>query len=212
MCSKKLKTLPKKVRLIASFFGAVFFLWFIFYFILNSQVQINSTLLTANVGSFYTQGEVKVNLLERLKIPIIKVDAVIESVGLTSKGAVDVPKGPSDAAWFDLGPRPGEKGSSVIVGHSGWKNGMPAVFDNLNKLKKGDKIYIQDEKGLIITFVVREIKTYNQTEDVSDVFISNDNQAHLNLITCTGIWDDVQKGRLNRLIIFTDKVESTPLL
>jgi LPXTG-site transpeptidase (sortase) family protein len=202
---KKLKTLPKKIRLIVSFFGAVFFLGFIFCFILNNQVQINSTLLTANVGSFYTQGEVKINLSERLKIPSIKVDTVIESVGLTSEGAVDVPKGPSDAAWFNLGPRPGEKGSSIIVGHSGWKNGRPAVFDNLYKLKIGDKIYIQDEKGLIITFVVREIKTYNQTEDVSNVFISNDNKAHLNLITCTGIWDDIQKGRLNRLIIFTDK-------
>ncbi len=195
----------RNALLVVSFFGILFFLGSIFYFTRNSNIEINSTLLTASVGSLYPQKEGTVLIVSHLRIPIINVDAQIESVGLTPEGAVDVPKGPTDVAWFNLGPRPGDKGSAVIVGHSGWKNGIPAVFDNLHKLKKGDKIYIQDEKGLVVTFVVREIKIYGQNEDVSSVFISNDEKAHLNLITCTGIWDDVLKGRLNRLIIFTDR-------
>ena len=57
---------------------------------------------------------------------------------------MDVPKQPDDVAWFDLGFRPGQKGSAVIDGHSGWKDNRPAVFDNLSKLKNGDKIYVED--------------------------------------------------------------------
>jgi hypothetical protein len=57
----------------------------------------------------------------RLKIPSIGVDARIKPVGLTADGAMDVPAGPADVAWFDLGPRPGEIGSAVVAGHYwGW--------------------------------------------------------------------------------------------
>jgi LPXTG-site transpeptidase (sortase) family protein len=116
------------------------------------------------------------------------------------------PKGPFDVAWFNLGPRPGEVGSAVIAGHYGrWKNGSGSVFDNLNRLKKGDKIYIEDKKGSIVTFVVRESKIYNPNANAADVFYSMDGKAHLNLITCEGIWDNVRKTYSNRLIVFTDK-------
>lgn len=141
----------------------------------------------------------------RLKIPRISVDAVVEYVGVTPEGRMDVPKGPDEVAWYKLGSRPGEIGSAVIAGHSGWKNFRPAVFDNLNKLKEGDKIYIEDEKGETITFVVREKRLYDPTADSTDVFISSDGKAHLNLITCEGVWDEVTKSRSKRLVVFTDR-------
>lgn len=141
----------------------------------------------------------------RLEIPKINVDAMVDSVGLTSDGAVDVPKGPADVAWFDLGPRPGENGSSVIDGHSGWKDGIPAIFDNLYKLQKGDKVYVKDAKGMTISFVVREILTYDPHADASNVFNSSDGKAHLNLITCTGTWNETDKTHSERLVVFTDR-------
>ena len=141
----------------------------------------------------------------RFKIPNINVDAPVEYVGLTSDGAMDVPKGPDNVAWFNLGPHPGENGSAVIAGHYGWKNNTPAVFDNLHKLLKGDKISIEDEKGMVTTFIVREIRIYGKDEAASDVFGSNDGKAHLNLITCAGAWNKAEKTRSERLIVFTDK-------
>lgn len=141
----------------------------------------------------------------RLRIPKINIDAAVEHVGLTSHGTMDVPKGPADVAWFDLGPRPGEDGNAVIAGHEGWKNGIPAVFDNLYKLQKGDELYVEDEKGAITTFVVREVRMYGENEDASVVFGSSDGKAHLNLITCEGIWNAAQKSYSNRLVVFTDK-------
>ncbi len=143
--------------------------------------------------------------LPHLKIPKINVDAPVEDVGLTPQGAMDIPKGPNDVVWFNLGPRPGDVGSAVIAGHYGWKNEIPAVFDNLHKLEKGDRIYIKDEKGITMTFVVRELRTYGEDEDASLVFDSSDGGAHLNLITCQGVWNKNKKSYSNRLVVFTDK-------
>lgn len=140
-----------------------------------------------------------------IKIPSIKVDAPVEHVGLTSDGAMDVPKGPNEVAWFNLGSRPGESGSAVIAGHYGWKNNIPAVFDNLHKLRKGDKISTEDEKGVITAFVVREIQTYGKDEAAPDVFGSDDGKVHLNLITCAGVWNKAEKTRSERLVVFADK-------
>ena len=163
-------------------------------------------LFTTSTTAFYKQEQLGVvGLPVRFKIPKIKVDAMVDYVGLTSGGAVDVPKGPSNVAWFDLGPRPGEEGSSIIDGHSGWKNNIQAVFDNLYKLKKGDKIYVQDDKGATISFVVRVIRTYNPKADASSVFNSIDGKAHLNLIACTGVWNAIEKTHSERLVVFADK-------
>lgn len=141
----------------------------------------------------------------RLKIPRLYVNSAIEYVGLTPDGAVGVPTGPVNAAWFNLGPHPGQKGSAVIVGHYGWKNGIPAVFDNLSKVRKGDKVYVQDASGATITFVVREVRTYGQNEDATAVFTASDGKAHLNLITCSGVWNKAQKSYSTRLVVFTDR-------
>ena len=121
-------------------------------------------------------------------------------------GAVGVPKGIANAGWFNLGPRPGEEGNSIIDGHFGWwKNGTPGIFNNLYTLQVGDKIYIQDQTGDTITFVVREVHTYDKDEDASGVFGSGDGLSHLDLITCEGVWNSAQKTYSNRLVIFADK-------
>lgn len=147
---------------------------------------------------------VKIEIPVRLKIPKIHVDSFLETVGLTSKGDIAVPKGPTNAAWFNLGPRPGENGAAIIVGHFGWRDNIPAVFDDLNKLQKGDKLYILDEKGATTTFIVSAVRTYGQNEDASGVFSSSDGKAHLNLITCDGVWNKVSKSYSKRLVVFTD--------
>lgn len=141
----------------------------------------------------------------RLRIPTMNVDASIESLGLASDGTMAVPKGPDNVAWYSLGTRPGNVGSAVIAGHSGWKDDIPAVFDNLNQLKKGDKIYVTDEHGTITNFVVSGTKTYDPNADASLVFNSSDGKSHLNLITCSGAWDSFSQSSSKRLVIFADK-------
>ena len=199
------KTLSKRLSLIAVLTGLVLFSALLFSFTSKSSIQSGSAPIIANAAALYGQEKMDSGLLVRLIIPKINVDAAIEYVGLTSQGAMGVPAGPTDVAWFDLGPRPGENGSAVIAGHEGWKDNIQAVFDNLYKLQIGDKIYVEDENGSTTTFVVREMQTYGENQDFSDVFRSSDGKAHLNLITCAGAWNKAQKSYSNRLVVFTDK-------
>lgn len=141
----------------------------------------------------------------RLRIPKISIDAAVQYVGLTKDGSMGTPKKPDDVAWFEPGTRPGEAGSAVIAGHYGWMDNKAAAFDELYKLRRGDKLYIEDDKGNIITFVVRESRRYDQQADASDVFSSNDGKSHLNLITCEGDWNKDQQSYSKRLVVFTDR-------
>jgi LPXTG-site transpeptidase (sortase) family protein len=160
---------------------------------------------TAGVEPSFEQGQVRAGVPVHLTIPRIGVDAAVEFVSLTPEGAMAVPKGPANAAWFEPGPRPGEEGSAVIAGHFGWKDGIPAVFDDLHTLQKGDKIYVEDETGTTTVFVVRELRRYGEYEDAPDVFSSSDGKAHLNLVTCEGIWNKSSKSYSKRLVVFADK-------
>jgi len=197
--------LSKRTPLIAVLAGCAFFAALLFYFISKNLVQNDSAPFAEHTATIYKQEQVSFGLPMRLKIPSINIDAAIEYVGLTPDGTMDVPKNPDNVAWFEFGPRPGENGSAVIAGHYGWKNKKASVFDNLYKLRKGDKLYIEDDKGMIISFVVRESRKYDQKADASDIFSSNDEKPHLNLITCEGVWDKVSKSYSQRLVIFTDK-------
>ncbi|MEK7657661.1 MAG: class F sortase [Patescibacteria group bacterium] len=200
------KILSKRTLLLVVILsGLTLFITLLLYFIPKSSVQGGSALIIESAATSQKQKQAISGLPVRLKIPSINVDAPVEYVGLTPDGAMDVPKGPVNVAWFNLGPRPGENGSSVIAGHYGWKNNIPAVFDNLHKLRIGDKIYIEDEKGANIVFVVRKIQIYGKNKDASGVFYSSDGKAHLNLVTCTGVWNKTEKTRSDRLIVLTDK-------
>lgn len=141
----------------------------------------------------------------RLKIQRIHVDAIVEGKGLTPQGAMAVPEGPSTVGWYALGPRPGEEGSAVIAGHEGWKASQQAVFDKLYTLRKGDIVSVEDDRGTLTSFVVRDTQTYTEDGDTRTIFGSTDGKAHLNLITCEGTWDPLKKTYANRLVVFTDK-------
>lgn len=190
--------------LIIAIAGVAFSLTLIFHFGFKNPIQYGLALLNSAIDA-PRQEQAVFGLPVRLKIPSINVDTYIEYVGLTPDGAMGVPKDPSNVVWFNLGPRPGENGSAVIAGHYGWKNNIPAAFDNLNKLNKGDKLYIEDDKGATISFVVRESRMYDSKADASDVFNSDDGKPHLNLITCEGAWDKSSKNYSDRLVVFADK-------
>ncbi|NDK19894.1 class F sortase [Candidatus Gracilibacteria bacterium] len=172
----------------------------------TGNISVSKNTPNISSGKIIQNKQIFPGLPVRLKIPKISINTIIEQVGLTQEGAMDIPKGLNNVGWFDLGPRPGENGSAVIDGHYGvWKNGKGTIFNNLYKLRVGDKLFIEDENGKVITFVVRKTQIYKQDSNASEVFISNDGKAHLNLVTCQGIWNKKTKSYPNRLVIFSDK-------
>ncbi|OHA48408.1 MAG: hypothetical protein A2806_03005 [Candidatus Terrybacteria bacterium RIFCSPHIGHO2_01_FULL_48_17] len=201
----RLKILLRRAPFIAAFTGFALFATLLFYFIPQNEFVVDNVVVAPSKEQVSLSEGQGLGSPIRLKIPKINVDAAVEYVGLTPDGAMDVPKSQDDVAWYEPGTRPGEKGSAVIAGHYGWKGGEPSVFDSLYTLRKGDKLTIEDDKGEIITFVVRESRRYDPNVDASDVFGSSDGKAHLNLVTCEGEWDEVSQSYSKRLVVFTDK-------
>ncbi len=119
---------------------------------------------------------------------------------------MDVPSHPDNVGWYNLGSRPGEIGSAVLAGHLDWYNGKTAVFQHLDRLRKGDTLSVETDNGRFLLFVVREIRTYQPTEYAPEVFQKSDGR-HLNLVTCGGTWDSARKMYSKRRVIFTDAIE-----
>ncbi len=144
----------------------------------------------------------------RLQIPAIKVDTKFQYTGRKLDGEMEGPTGLADVGWFKESERPGERGDAVISGHvaqiRGGKVIKPGVFKDLNKLVVGDSIFVEDNRGVITTFVVRESRQYDPDTVATEVFTSNDGN-HLNLITCDGVWNPSKKSYSKRLVVFADK-------
>ena len=153
--------------------------------------------------------EPTVGLPVRLKIPKIKVNAPIDYVGVLADGSMGIPALPQHTAWYQPGPRPGEIGSAVIDGHLNWWYGSAGVFGHLKSLKKGDIVSIQSDRGETISFRVRATKLFREKDDATSIFTSTDGKAHLNLVTCDGVWVHATKAYSQRLVVFTDKIENT---
>ena len=162
-------------------------------------IQVPQSIPSTTTPEAYHYG-----LPKRLQIPKIGIDAEVQYMGVTAEGDMESPKGPAEVGWYKHGPRPGEKGSSVIAGHFGWLN-QPSVFDNLHKLTKGDSLYVLDDQGMSVAFVVRESRSYSPDDNTADIFTQNDGGGHLNLITCEGAWDEARQAYTKRLVVFADK-------
>jgi len=208
----KLPKRPAKGRalIVVSLVGCAVLISLIVFYSLQSPPKENSQIITVNIPVFLTQEvpaptEIDYALPVRLKIPNINVNAVINPMGLTSEGDMESPTDPQTVGWYKFGPHPGHVGSAVITGHYGpRRDGKRSIFDDLQKISKGDKIYVDDEKGATAVFVVRESRSYDPEANTSEIFISNDSKPHLNLITCEGIWNESQKMYSSRLVVFAD--------
>lgn len=140
----------------------------------------------------------------KLVIPKINVNADIQYVGITPKGAMAIPNNATDVGWFKLGPQPGEIGSAVIAGHFDGPQGQLGVFTNLYQLKKGDKLSVLDNAGNSQVFIVRDVRIY--PPGFADIVFSQNDDHYLNLITCDGLWDGSKKSYNQRLVVFTQLI------
>lgn len=143
----------------------------------------------------------------RLKIPSIHVDAAIEAVGLTSDNLMDVPKYYDEAAWYQLGPRPGERGNAVISGHVDSTTGA-ALFWDLHKLVPGDTIGVVGDNGIERQFVVKASERYTPRDvPLTRIFGAADG-VHLNLITCDADtpFDRASGSYTGYLLVYADAV------
>lgn len=141
-----------------------------------------------------------------LEIPKINVATDVSYMGLTTDGDMDVPPDLISVGWYKYGAKPGDVGSAVIAGHLRGTEDL-GVFNDLDLLQPGDIVNVHNDHGDMISFAVRETRSYRENERASEVFNKADG-AYLNLITCSGTWDSAQQLYSHRFVVFAEKIAS----
>lgn len=134
----------------------------------------------------------------RLRIPALGIDAGVEAVGTDGHGHVGVPSNIWDAAWYRLGPAPGEPGDAVIDGHLDWYTG-PALFQNLSRLRPGDIVEVVDGAANL-TFRVSTVRSFAYTSPPPG-FLASAGPPRLSLVTCGGEWNGSAATYSRRLVV-----------
>jgi sortase (surface protein transpeptidase) len=181
--------------------------WFILAMIVSGVTFLsfkNNSTSPVKESANVTEEQASASLPVRLQIPSLNVDAEVESVGIAADGTMETPSLPLKTAWYNLGAKPGEKGSAVIDGHVNWENGSKGVFKDLHDIKPESLILVTDDRGNTHAFIVTRVATYDYKADATEIFTSKDDRAHLNLITCIGAWDKSKQSYTQRFIVFAD--------
>lgn len=120
-----------------------------------------------------------------LQIDAIGLNSPLQSVGLDTTGAIEVPATPNTAGWYSASRTPGEVGPAIIVGHLDNADG-PALFWRLHELQPGVKIAVARQDGHTAFFTVTEIGQYTSDNYPVDKIYGATSTAELRLITCGG--------------------------
>ena len=136
----------------------------------------------------------------RISIPAIGVDAAVVGVGLRADGAMEVPA-VDRAGWYQLGPRPGEPGPAVIVGHVDSRRG-PAVFYRLRQLHRGDGILVRRTGGTTAAFTVEAVEQQPKSTLPVGRIWNRTAEPVLRLITCGGTFDRTSRHYRDNVIVY----------
>jgi sortase (surface protein transpeptidase) len=133
----------------------------------------------------------------RLSIPALGVRADVQTVSSTEAG-LEVPQ-VGRAGWFDEGPRPGEPGRAVVIGHLDSESG-PGLFALLPGVQPGTAVSIRDVSGDLHRFeIVGKAQVTKETFPSGAVYGPSDRPV-LVLITCGGPYDPATGYRDNVIV------------
>lgn len=144
-----------------------------------------------------------------VRIPAIGLVAPVGQLGLNRDGTVQVPSDPARTGWYRLGPRPGSRGSSVILGHVDSVDG-PAVFAGLSTLRPGDHVTVELGDRSTVHFRVRSVRTYPNERFPDHRVYGRPGWPKLNLVTCGGGYDTTRGGYQGNVVVYTTVVHPGP--
>jgi sortase (surface protein transpeptidase) len=137
----------------------------------------------------------------RLRIPSIGVNAGLEQVGLAADGTIAAPRGYHTAAWYKDGPRPGQPGPAVLLGHVDTKH-APAVFYELATLKPGAEVLVDRADKSTVRFRVSGRIQVAKSRFPADLVYAPTLAPILRLVTCGGEFD-LKTGHYRDNIVVT---------
>lgn len=145
---------------------------------------------------------------QKLQIDKLGIEVDVETVGKDEEGGMALPSEDVLVGWWKFGAGPGEMGSMVIAGHVDREEGGRGVFYDLERLDVGDQVEVYSSDGNHLTYEVYDKKFYLTERFPLEEVFGNHQEARLNLITCSGKFDEEAKDYENRLVIFTKLVKN----
>lgn len=142
---------------------------------------------------------------KKIIIPSLGIDGYIQNVGVDQNKEIAVPDNIHIAGWFDQTVRPGQKGLSIIDGHvDGQKS--DGIFTSLSDIEPGSEIRIEFGNGSTKSFTALATNTVDADKAPSVLFSQDPTVSNqLNLITCTGSFNESTK-RYEKRVIVTSKL------
>jgi hypothetical protein len=141
----------------------------------------------------------------RIVVPAAGIDGPVSAAGVLDDNTVAVPPDPSIAGWFTGGPRPGELGPAVIVGHVDSKQAGPGVFYRLRDVKVGDTATVVTTTGTQ-QFVAVATERVPKDEFPTSRVYGQVPIAALRLITCGGSFDRSIGHYRDNVVVYLVKV------
>lgn len=141
----------------------------------------------------------------RLRIPALGISTSLQPLGRNPDGTVAVPTNPDVAGWFAGGPRPGQPGPAVILGHVDSTDG-PAVFFDLARLPRGAAVVVDLADGRSTRFRVVGLVQVPKSRFPTDLVYSPTLQPSLRLVTCGGSFDYAVHHYRDNVIVYADAV------
>jgi hypothetical protein len=141
----------------------------------------------------------------RVRIPDLRVTSRLDELGRQADGAVAVPEDPAVAGWYSGGPRPGQAGPAVILGHVDSRSG-PGVFAGLAGAAVGTLVHVDRADGSTVTFRIGRISRVPKDEFPTDLVYAPTLEAALRLVTCGGGFDRSRGSYRDNVIAYADPV------
>ena len=140
----------------------------------------------------------------RIEIPALKVSAPVTQLGLNADGSVQVPplSNHNLARWYKNSVTPGERGSSVILGHVDSYTGI-SVFFSIKNLHPGDQIRVVRADGSTAVFAVDGVQKVVKATFPTSTIYGNVPYPGLRLITCGGPFDSADGQYLDNIVVYS---------
>ena len=150
----------------------------------------------------------------RIRIPSLGVDAPLGVQRVAPDGAMPMPYGPVDIAWYDfslhpgLDGIPGTSGNTILSGHvdyaanvsyAGVRYSGPAVFSDLARLRPGATIEVARGRTVVYRVVSVDVLPADRADWLAE-FASTPVEM-LTLFTCTGDFNPRTSDYSDRVVV-----------
>ena len=126
-------------------------------------------------------------------------------LGVTPERELTVPEDPGDVGWWRDGPRPGETGPEVLVGHKDSTTG-PAVFYGLGDVLPGDVVHVEDARGTTSTFQVTGVEQVDKYAFPTEKVYGKTKTPELRLLTCGGEYNEATREYEDNFVVYATAV------